>query len=96
MGFPQDSYAALLHRFEQGGLGFRRGAVDLVSQHDVGEQRPRLENELAATFDFLEHRVSRDVAGQQIGRELDALGAEFEQFGEALHQLGFPESGQAF
>jgi hypothetical protein len=31
--------AVLLHRLEQGGLRLGRGAVDLVGQHHVGEQR---------------------------------------------------------
>ena len=37
----------LLHRLEQGRLRLRRGAVDLVGQHDVGEDRPVDELELA-------------------------------------------------
>ena len=32
--------AVLLHRFEQRRLRLRRGAVDFVRQHDVGEDRP--------------------------------------------------------
>ena len=96
MGFPEHGDAAFLHRFEQGGLGFRRGAVDFVGQHDVGEKRSGLENELAAAVDFLEDRIPGDVAGQQVGRELDALGAELQQLGKPFHQLGFPQSGQAF
>ena len=96
MGFAEHGDAALLHRFEQGGLGFRRGAVDFVGQHDVGEERARLENELAAAVDFLEHRVARDVAGQQVGRELDALGAELQELREAFDQFGFAQARQAF
>ena len=96
VGFAEHGDAAFLHGFEQGGLGFRRGAVDFVGQHDVGEQRAGLENELAAAVDFLEDRVAGDVAGEQVGGELDALGAEVEGFGEALDQLGLAEAGQAF
>ena len=44
---------------------------------DVGEKRTGLENKLAAAVDFLQHRVAGDVAGQQVGGELDAFGAEF-------------------
>ena len=38
----------LLHRLQQGGLGLGRGAVDLVGEDDVGEDRPGDERELAA------------------------------------------------
>jgi hypothetical protein len=42
---PSDGDAALLHRLEQGRLGLGRGAVDLVGEDDVGEDRARLEDE---------------------------------------------------
>ena len=35
----------LLHGFQQGGLNFRGRAIDLIRKDDVGEDRPRLENE---------------------------------------------------
>ena len=38
-------HLVLLHRLEQRGLGARRGAVDLVGQHQVGEDRAGLEAE---------------------------------------------------
>ena len=34
----------LLHGFEQRGLCFGRGAIDFVGQHQVGEDRARLES----------------------------------------------------
>ena len=36
-----DGDLALLHRLEEGRLGLGRGAVDLVGQDDVGEDRAR-------------------------------------------------------
>ena len=41
-----DGDLALLHRLQQRRLGARRGAVDLVGQHDLGEDRPGPELEL--------------------------------------------------
>ncbi len=38
----------LLHGLEQSGLGLRRRAVDLVGEHDVGEERTFHEDERAA------------------------------------------------
>ena len=42
-----DGDRPLLHRLEQGRLGLGRGPVDLVGQHQVGEDRPALELEPA-------------------------------------------------
>ena len=39
---------AFLHRFEQGRLRLRRGAVDFVGQQELGEDRPRPELEFVA------------------------------------------------
>ena len=43
-----DGHGLLLHGFEQRRLGLGRGAVDLVGQHEVGEDRPGLELEARA------------------------------------------------
>ena len=40
----------ILHRLEQRALGLGRGPVDLVGQHDVGEDRPLLELEAPAAL----------------------------------------------
>ena len=37
MHLAVDGHLALLHRLEEGGLGTRRGAVDLVREQDVRE-----------------------------------------------------------
>ncbi len=41
-----DGHAPLGHRLQQGRLRPRRGPVDLVGQHDLGEDRPGAELEL--------------------------------------------------
>ena len=65
-----DGDLALLHALEQAGLGLRRGAVDLVDDHDVGEDRagPELEPRLALVVDV----GADDVGRQQVGRALHA------------------------
>ena len=40
----------LLHRFEQAGLRLRRRAIDLVGQHDLGDDRTWPELELAGRW----------------------------------------------
>jgi len=63
----------LLHGFEQGRLRLGGGAIDLVSQHEVSEDRPRLEpQQLGAAIVALDDHTPHDIGGHQIGRELDA------------------------
>ena len=66
-----DRDAAFGHRLQQRGLRARRGAVDFVGQHDLGEDRPGAELELARLL--IEDRAAGHVGRQQVGRALDAL-----------------------
>jgi hypothetical protein len=50
---------ALLHRFEERRLRLGGGAVDLVGEEEVGEQRPGAKAQLAAGR--IEHRHADDV-----------------------------------
>ncbi len=45
---------------------------------------------------ILQNGIPGDVAGEEIGRELDPLVVEFERLGESLDQFRFPESGKTF
>ena len=62
---------SLLHGLQQRGLRLGRGAVDLVRQYDVGKDRTAAQFELI--LGAVEDVAARDVAWQQVGRELDAL-----------------------
>jgi hypothetical protein len=86
-----DRHAALLHGLEKGRLGTRRGAVDLVGQHDVGKQRPRAKLELAALL-VEDHRAGH-VGRQQIGRALHARKAQAQGGGHRAHQQGLGDAG---
>jgi hypothetical protein len=67
-----DGDLVLGHRLEQRGLCLRHRAVDLVDEHDVGEDRARAELELAAAL--VEDREARDVRRLEVGRALDPRG----------------------
>ena len=70
----------LLHRLQQGGLGARAGAVDLVGHQKLREHRTRDEAERApAGTALVEHLGAQNIGGHQVGRELDALGIEPER-----------------
>jgi hypothetical protein len=60
---------ALRHGLEQGRLRLRHRAVDLVDEHDVGEDRPRPELEVPHLL--VEDREASDVGGLQVRRALD-------------------------
>ncbi len=68
-----DGDAALLHGFEEGGLRLGRGAVDLVGEEDLREDRPVLELELAPVRRLDDDGGAGDIRGHQVGRELDAV-----------------------
>src|SRR5262245_61446558 len=66
-----DAHLALLHRLEQRGLRLRAGAIDLIDQQHVGEQRAGMEHE--GTLLLLEYVHADDVARHEIGSALDTL-----------------------
>ncbi len=74
----------LLHRLEQRALRLRRGAIDLVGEHELCEHRPAMEAELSVLG--LEHRDANDVGRQQVARELDPLVHEAERARERMRQ----------
>ena len=89
--------AALLHRFEQRGLRLGRGAVDLVGEHQVGEERPGLELERArAVGGVAQDAGAGDVGRHQVGRELDAAERQIERLAEGAHQQRLAQAGDAF
>ena len=78
-------------RLEQRRLGLGRGPVDLVADHDVREDRPGLELELAP---FLVVGVDPgDVARQQVGRELNAPHRAVDGPGEGLGEHRLADAG---
>ena len=89
-------HAPFLHRLEQRRLGLGRGAVDLVGQQQVGEDRAGVEHELLAAVALLEDVAAGDVGREQVGRELDAAEVERQQPRQRLDELGLAESGKAF
>jgi len=68
---------------------------DLVSQDQVGEDRPLLEAE-APLASLLDDDVRADDVGRhQVRRELDAAEAKVERLGHGAHQHRLAEAGNA-
>ena len=87
---PSTRHLLLLHRLEQGRLGTRRRAVELVDEHDMGEHRAG--SELPCAGVRREHRHAGDVGGQKVGMALDPrqLGPERGRQGPGQHGLAHP------
>ncbi len=64
-----DGDLRLGHGLEQRGLRLRHRAVDLVDEHDVGEDRSRAE--LEVPLPLVVDRQPGDVRGLEVGRALD-------------------------
>ena len=94
---PADRHRALLHRLQQRRLRLRRGAVDLVGQHDVREDRARARTGRrgARSRVLLQHLGAGDVARHQVGRELDAREREVERLRDRLHEQRLGETRHA-
>ena len=88
---------AFAHGLQQRRLRLGRRAVDLVSQHQVGKNRPGDKSETpAATVAVLVHHFrAKNVSRHQIRRELDTLEAQREKLRNALDQQGLAQSRHA-
>ena len=82
------------HGFQQGALGARRGAVDLVGQEHVGKDGPGQEFELAGVL--VEDAEPGDVARQQVGRALDPRELAAQGLRQGLGQGRLAQPGQVF
>ena len=81
----------LLHRLQQRRLGLRRGAVDLVGEQQPAEQRAGPERELGRAL--VVHERAGDVAGQQVGGELQAAEVQPERLGQRAGGQRLAEAG---
>ena len=70
-GIAFDRNSPLFHRFEQCRLGAGSGPVDLVGNDHIAEDRSRPKSKITLTL--IEKGQSGDVAGQEIGCELNPV-----------------------
>ena len=91
MGLPLDGDLAVAHRFQQGTLGPRGRPVDLVGQDHIGEDRTRLEDEIARGR-VIDART-QDVGREQVGSELETPERTIDAGGEGAGQQGLPTPG---
>ena len=73
-----------LHCFKQRALRLRCGAIYLVDQHDLREERAAMKHE--ALLASIEDGIAENISRQQITRKLDALKGERELARQRLRQ----------
>jgi len=96
MSLAGHGHAFFLHRFQQSGLGLGRGAVDFISQKNVAEDRAALEFQGAMAVLFNQDLGADDIAGEEVGGELDAAELEVQRLGQGVDQRGLAEAGHPF
>ena len=94
MGVAVDADLALLHRLEHRRLRLRGSAVDLVGEHEVGEDRPRAEGEV--TLAGVEDQRAGEVTGHQVRGELHPPRLDVERGGEGAHEQRLGDAGHPF
>ncbi|MNS95467.1 hypothetical protein D3C72_1297290 [compost metagenome] len=82
------------HGLQQRALGFRRGAVDLVGEHQLGEDRAAMEAELAGLAQ--EDRYANQIRRQQIARELHPLVLQAQRLRQRMRERGLAHAGYVF
>ena len=82
----------LLHRLQQRRLGLRRRPVDLVGEHQPGEQRTA--TELEAALLLVVEEGAGDVGRQQVGGELHPREVQAQHPGQAPRRQGLAEPGE--
>ena len=85
MRFSVQRHRSLLHRLEQCRLSLCRGAVDLIPENEIGEQRSRPETECRAA----QQVHAGDVRRHQVRGELNSPKRQRGRLGEGAHQERF-------
>ncbi len=86
-----DGDFALLHCLQQCRLSFRRRSVDFVGENDVGENRSghELKPSPSGFGVLLQHIRAQNVAGHQIGRELNSLETQIQNLRKGADEQSF-------
>ncbi len=88
------THLALFHRFKQGALHLRPGAVDFVGQQHLRKHRAGVKHELAAVA--VEHRNAQQIARHEVGGELRAGVLQPQRGGQSMGQRGLAHPRQIF
>ena len=87
-------HLTLLHRFQQSGLHFCRGTVNLIRQNKVSENRTFLHHELLFLLG-VNHRTHH-VGRQQVRGKLDSTEFSVNNIGKGINRQGFRQPRNTF
>jgi hypothetical protein len=93
VGSIADRHLPLLHGLEERALHLGRRAVDLVGQHEVGEDRTELRGELA--LELVVDDGPDQVGRQEVGGELDAGELRVDRVAQRADRERLGEAGDA-
>ena len=93
MGLLADRHLPLLHHLEKRRLHLGRGAVDLVGEQEVAEDRPELGVELVLAGAV--HPRADEVRRDEVRGELDALEAPTDHLRDGLDGQRLRQAGDA-
>jgi hypothetical protein len=83
-----------VHRFQQRALCFRRRAIDFIGQHNIGEDRTRLEFELILLR--IENRNAEHVGWQQVAGELNSMEPAIQRSSQRMTEGGLSHTRHIF
>src|ERR1700733_1291596 len=97
MGGGAAGNRALLHSFQQRGLGLRRSPINFIGENQIRENRARLKAQsLGAMIVTLDDPAAYDVGGHEVGSELNSRILEMQYASERPQQSGLAEARDAF
>ena len=90
VSLPVHGNLTFVHRLQEGALRSGRRAVDFIGQKDVGENRSRAEFEFPPVRK--EDAGAENVAGEQVGSELQTAELAVERACQGFGQDGLPDT----
>lgn len=94
--FFANGHSLLLHRFEEGALGFWGCAVDFVSKHDFSKDGAWPKFEVAHTRTLGDQSGAEDVGRHKVRGELDPRKRKAHGLGDCAHKKGFAQPRSPF
>ena len=88
---PVNRDLMLLHDFQEGGLGFGGGSVQLVGKHYIIDDRTR--QYLKGSVGGPVNGETCDVRGRRVGRALDPREGERQRIRQGFRERGLPHAG---
>src|SRR6476646_5757953 len=94
MRYTLNSHLSFRHGFQQSRLSLRRGAVDLVGEDNIRENRTGFPFENSTVL--LINRQADHIRRKQVGGELDTLESAIQCASQSVSERGFTDTRNVF